>query len=310
MTFPGLGVYPGLGTFPGASGSTERVAPPLLTIDGLDFGVDDGETLLVYDTLTGWHGGPGSRSSFADRPNAHGSFDAPVYREERVVTVGGWAYSDMRSKVLLAIRKVTGCLAEGQMGDVTVDDPDEGKLTIQARLTDGPLVAWDSFDHCWTWQFQVTAPDPLKYGPTVSSPPTPLPSAGASGLAFPLFGGTGKLEFGAPGATGLAVVSNPGTADTTALFTVTGPVLGGLVIADVATSSRIVYAGDVPAGALLVIDSADGHAWLNGANRDSELTVSQWWLVKAGTRCTVAFSTLGVPGQAGFLTVSIRPANW
>lgn len=307
MTFPGLDLFPGLDVFPG--GDVERVGPTLLTVDGRDFGVDDGETLLVFDTLTGWYGGPGSRSNFVDRPAAHGSFDGDVYRASRVVNVAGWAYSNTRANVMAAIRDVTGCLAEGQIGDVVVDDPDDGKLTIAARLTDGPLVAWDAFDFCWTWQFSVTAPDPRKYAASVSAVAR-LASAGSAGLVFPLFDGTGVLDFGPPTSTGQATLTNSGTADTTSLYTVNGPVLGGFVITEQSTGDRNVYVDDVPAGAVLVIDPATGTAELNGADRSDQLTLSQGGLIKAGRSSTVVFSALGSPAQSGFLTASIRPAYW
>jgi hypothetical protein len=306
VTYPGTSLYPGLGTFPGSSGDTARINPVLLTVDGLDFGVDDGTVGVVFDTLTGWYSGPGSRSNFTDRPSAHGSFDGPVYRTARVVTASGWAYANSRAAVMAALHKMTGVLAEGQSGEVVVDDPDYGKLSITARLTDGPLIAPFNEVH-WTWQFQLTAPDPHKYGATVSAV-TALASAGATGLAFPLYGGTGKREYGSAGASGQATVSNPGTADATLLFTVTGPLYGGFAITDTATGNRVVYAGDVPAGAVLIIDCATGRARLNGADR--ALQVAQWWTVKAGSSSTVAFAALGVPVQSGFLTVSIRPAYW
>lgn len=311
MTLPGPDLFPGAGTFPSVLDHFRGtpLTPVLLTVDGNDFGTDDGQVLLVFDKLDGWYSGPGSRTNFTDRPNAHGSFDAPVYRTARVVTVSGWAYSDSRAAVVTAIRRLTGILAEGQAGVVTVDDPDYGTLSITARLTDGPLIGWDSFDHCWTWQFSVTAPDPHKYGIELTAS-TPLPTPGAGGLVFPLFDVTGLLEFGAPGVRSQIMLSNSGTADTYLLFVVAGAVLGGLTITDVATGRQITYVGDVPFGAVLTINPVTGRADLNGADRTGLLTSNEWWPVTAGGSSTVQFSTQGVSGQSGTLTASIRPAYW
>jgi hypothetical protein len=130
----------------------------------------------------------------------------------------------------------------------------------------------------------LVCPDPYKYGPEQQFT-TALPAPGASGLTFPLFDGTGLLEFGAPGNSGRITLSNPGTEDAWPTFTVSGPVLGGLSITDVATGRQIVYAGDVPAGAnLLVIDAAAGRAYLNGADRTGELTVEAVVARPAGRR--------------------------
>lgn len=288
-----------------------QVAPALVTIDGLEIGtVDDDGVVLTFNKIDGWHGGPGSRSSFTDRPNDHGSFDARVYRTARVVTISGLATAPSRMAVALKLHKLTAALAEGQLGPVVVDDLDYGTLSISARLTDGPLVDWNSSANQWAWQIQVTAPDPRKYGPPVSVP-TNLPAPGSGGLVFPLFQGSGKLQFGTPGTSGRITLVNPGTADAWPTFQVTGPVIGGLSLTDVDSGRQIVWLGDVPDGAtLLIIDSTSGHAELNGALRDDQLVTKQWWPVPKFGASTVQFSTLGVAGQTGTLTATIRPSYW
>lgn len=155
---------------------------------------------------------------------------------------------------------------------------------------------------------QLIAPDPFKYGAPYVPTAIGLPSSGG-GLAFPLFDITGKLEFGAPGNSGQVTLLNAGTVDAFPVFTITGPVLGGITLSDTATGRRIVYAGDVPSGAtLLIIDSADGTASLNGADRTTELLLKQWWPVPAGGSSTVQFATQGAGGQTGTLSASVTPA--
>lgn len=287
-----------------------QMSSRLLSIDGVDFGVDDGGVGLAFDTLDGWDSGPGSRTAFTARTNGHGDFDAPSYRASRVVTATGLAYAGSDVEVAGVLVRMMGVLAEGDLGQVSVADAAFGDLSIMARLSDGPLVAPASDRNAqWTWQFSVTAPDPRKYAAAVPSPSS-LPSSGVGGLQFPLFTGTGKLEFGTPGVSGQVTLANPGNATTWPTYAITGPVLGGVLLTEVPTGRRIVYAGDVPAGALLLLDSASGHAWLNGSLQDGNLTVAQWWSVPKFASTLVQFATLGALGQAGSLVASIRPAYW
>lgn len=293
--------------------SLVQVTPALVSIAGVLVGQQDADTGvgLTYNKLSGWYDGPGSRSAFTDRAQDHGSHDARVYRTARVITIGGFGYADTRADVARLLHRISMPLAEGQLGTFSVDDPDYGPpLSVQARLTDGPLIGWDDDALAWTWQMQFTAPDPRKYAAAVTVS-TGLPTPGVGGLSFPLFDGSGKLEFGRPGDIGQVTVSNAGTADTYLTFEVDGPVLGGVALTDVATGRQIVYAGDVPSsGVLLVIDSASGRASLNGSDRTGELTVRNWWPVKAQSSSTVQFSTLGAAGQSGQLAASIRSAYW
>jgi hypothetical protein len=262
--------------------SAVKVAPARVRLNGLDIGVvNDGNVVLTYNKLDGWHGGAGVRTNFTPRSNEHGSFDGPAYRSELVITIGGNASGPSRAAVAATIHKLTGALGDGQLGVVEVHDPDYGNLSVRARLSDAPQVDWGVASQ-FVWQIQVTAPDPLKYGDELTWV-TDLPKPGSSGLTYPLFGGTGKLEYGTPGEDGRITLINPGTAKAWPVFQVNGPVLGGLSITDVTTGRQIVYAGDVPDEAvLLIIDSANGRASLNGADRSAELTVKQWFAVPPG----------------------------
>lgn len=282
-----------------------------ITVGGLPIGVRDDVTgaEIGFTSLKGWYGSPGARGSFQDRVDGHGSFDSQVYRSARVITVSGWLGGPDRATVAGLLHLLNGVIPEGQLGEFAVDDPDYGNLSAMVRLTGEPDDSWDQLATRADFQVQFTAPDPLKYGPPLSVG-TNLP-APAGGLTFPLFQTTGRLEFGAPGMTGRITVTNPGTAATSLVFTITGPVLGGFVLTDVDSGRRIVYAGDVPSGATaLVIDTAYGSAKLNGAERSGELTVKQWWPVPGRGTCTVQFNTLGPVGQSGSMTASLSPAYW
>lgn len=288
-----------------------QMARASLVIDGLDCSGQGADGVqLVFNSVSGWFGGAGVRSSFTPRPADHGSFAGPVFRDNLTPTFSGWAYADTRDQVAAKLMRLCAALADGHVGTVTVDDPSIGALSIQAQLAAAPQIAWDANQNTWMWQLQVVATDPLKYGPQ-QSVSTGLPSPGSGGLVWPLFDGTGKLEWGTPGDPGRVTLTNPGTADTWPQFQVAGTVLGGVVLTDVDSGRQIVWRGDVPAGAnLLIIDSSSGHAYINGSLQDTQLTVKQWFPVPAGGSSTVQFSTLGSAGQSGSLTALFAPAYW
>lgn len=228
--------------------------------------------------ISGWDDPPDARSQFVARQQASGSFDAPVYDDNRVISFTGTVVAPTRAlqrsaalilgRLARALRLGTNLTGHDEDGDKTV----WGRRAPSWKMTSlGPLG--------WKYQVQIVCPDPYKYGPERTFT-TGLPSPGSGGLVFPLFDGTGMLEFGTSGDSGRITLSNPGTDDAWPVFTVTGPVLGGLSITDVASGRQIVYAGDVPDGAnLLIIDAQAGRATLNGADRTGELTVKQWFPV-------------------------------
>lgn len=281
---------------------------PVIQIGGwLSVGVDgDGVTWRITD-LTGLDDPPPSKSNFTDRPFADGTFDSGVFDDARIITFAGQLIAPSRG-AREAAKLTIGQLSRTLKDPTTVTfTTDGGVYTVTARRSGawtvdplGPLGL--------RYQAMLVCPDPNKYGPLMSAS-TGLPAAGATGLAFPLFATTGRLEFGTPGNPGQVTLLNPGTTEAALTFTITGPVLGGIVLTDTASGRQIVYADDVADGAtLLIIDSATGRATLNGADRSGELTVKQWWTAPADGWSTVQFATLGVSGQTGTLTASLRPA--
>lgn len=260
----------------------------------------------IMRTLTGWDEPPDARTSFTPRANAGGSFDAPVYDGDRVVSWSGLVETldvATREKVKLQLATLGRALRQG--ADFVGNDADGVPKTVHARRSTGWNVA--PFGPCGIqYQAQIVCPDPSKYGPPMSVA-TGLPTASPAGLAFPLFGGTGKLEFGDPGLSGQVTLTNTGTDDAWPTFVVTGPVLGGVVLTDVSSGRRIVYAGDVAdTGVLLVVDSAVGRASLNSSDRTGLLTVRQWTPVPPGQSRTWQCATLGAPAQAGTCTATIK----
>lgn len=268
-------------------------------------GTDANGTAWKMTGLTGWDEPPDSRETYVSRVG-DGSFDAPVFDDVRVVTWMGLLVAPDRATRQACKLTLTTLAAALKAGADLVGNDEDGPKTVHAKRSPGWKVA--PFGPLGLqYQAVVKCPDPFKYGPT-QTVTTGLPAPGSAGLAFPLFNGTGKLEYGTPGDSGQVTLSNPGTSDAWPTFTITGPLLGGVVLSDVASGRQIVYSGDVTSsGVLLIVDSSVGRATLNGSDRTGQLTVKQWWPVPAGGSSTVQFSTLGAPGQTGTLTASVAP---
>lgn len=253
------------------------------TVDGItgwaSRGVDaNGVRWRHSSEISGWDEPPDARDNFTARTNAPGSFDAPVYDDNRIISWTGTAIAPSRAQ-REAAKLVFGRIARALRDGANVVGHDEdGDKTVWAKRSPGWKVR--PFGPLGLqYQAQIVCPDPFKYGPSRSFS-TGLPAAAAGGLVFPLFNSTGLLEFGASGTSGRVTLSNPGTKEAWPVFQVAGPVLGGFSITDVASGRQIVYGGDVPGGStLLIIDAAAGRATLNGADRTGELTVKQWFSV-------------------------------
>lgn len=260
-------------------------------------------------TLLGWDELPDSRQDSQVRPQAHGRFDAPVWADERVVTLQGQIVSQDRDALLRELSSVMGW-PSGRGPAETLTVTRAGRtLTASARLrafrtpTDGN---WSVGQVPFAIEWRCA--DPLRYG-TASTLETTFPQR-KGGLRFPLFTPAGHLFFGERSTSGQVTVANDGTADAWPQFTVTGPVPPFQIVA-VNSGRRLVFSRAVNAGDVLLIDSATGVVVLNGGDVDYSgyLTTAEWAPIGAGASETFAF--LPVEGDGtGSLAVTWRSAWW
>lgn len=271
-------------------------------------------SLWLFDTLDGWHDGPPVKGSTTDRPAAHGVFGERVWRGARMVSVRGSVLCVSRAQASRVQMTLAALLAEGHLADLTVSDVDQGDLTATVRLATDPSINWDRVSTVVDYDLRFLAPDPLRYGAPVSVS-TSFPEL-VGGLEYDLYtdgagADLGYLDYGAASTTGRVALSNPGTADSWPQFEVTGPVSSaGFEIATVGTDARLVFAGGVPAGSRLVLDSATGAVLIDGqADRAGLLTFRDWAPIPAGGSVEYAFIPRG-PSSDASLSVSVRPAFW
>jgi len=274
--------------------------------------VDVNGSQWTFSATKGWFDGAPSKGGTSDRPNAHGVFAERTWKDGRLITVTGHVWAPTRRLAADAQWTLAALLAEGTFGDFTVNDPDQGVLTSSVRGEGTPQIDWDGrqdIDCLLTF----LAPDPLRYAsPVTVSTGFPVQSGG---LEYDLYTDstvdTGFLEYGVGGASGRLTLDNLGNAAVYPIFEIAGPVpTVGFEIIRVGTGERIKFAGSVPAGSSLAIDSATGYAVIDGvADRGGLLTVRDWFSVPAGGSIEIEFVPLG-SFSAAQLTASFRPGWW
>lgn len=281
--------------------------PAQITIDSLVLGALDGDVAWGFESIDGWHNGPGVQVDQEQRIVSHGQFGQPGHRTGRTITVNGWVLGDTRGPVAAALRELDAVLADGQFSTFTVDDVDEGVLSATVQLLDRLQVDWSTPTEA-RFQIQLLAPDPYRYGAVSSDSTGFAMDAVGAGLVFPLFPG-GVLDFGALGDPGIASVSNAGTASASVVFRVAGPA-DGFTITDTTTGKRVTYLGDLPAGSELVLDGRDGSVVIDGvADRSGDTVVEAWPVLGAGQSRDFLFAPLGGT-TAAVLTTETTATYW
>ena len=296
---------------------------PLVHLDGISLGyhykqvLDEDGTEWILTNFTGWWDGPPVRTNRTDRPSGSGSFRGPAYRGARVITIEGTMTARDEDSLQRARDRITGwCANQRELHPLQVDEIN-GARFVDVELDDQPITKprtpWSD-----TFSLQVAAPDPRKYGPWEST---------STGMAQPGIGGVDAsdpgasatepgLSAGEPASTGVARVFNSGTADSSPLLTVQGPVVRP-VIREVDTGTSLSYSGTLAAGEFLVINTGPfaakgypGYQPLLGgtANRRNLLTRDgPWPLIPAGGTAGFALDAMGLDPNA-LLIVEHRQA--
>ncbi len=278
-----------------------------LTVDGLTFSTEgwaspSGYTLWL-DSMEGWDDGTSVRRDRTPRTWGHGEFSERGWRGARLVTIEGEATSPTVEIATLAAQDLASVLGDGLAGALEVTDTATVDMSAGAFLFDAPKVTWTN-DTTPKFQIQFICPNSRKFGAPVSAV-TSVASAGGA-LEYPL---DDVLDYGTSGDPGTLTLSNPGTADTAPVFTITGSMPAGFTITHVQSGRKLVYSAPVLAGQTIRIDTADGSVWLDGSSdRSSKLTVRAWTRLAKKSTGTWLFESVGSAGAQ--LTVEVRPAWW
>jgi hypothetical protein len=222
-------------------------------------------------TLEGWDS-PEIRSEFQEREADHGAWASPVYLGSRPVTLAGTVEAPDRASLDTALDQLY--VAAG-LGDTTLTVWESTPKQATVRRS-GKLLAQHITDRTATWSVMVTAADPRRYGTTLQTGTTGLPST-TGGLTFPV---TFPVTFSATTVSGQINAVNVGSMDTRPIITITGPVVAPVVSALYPDGSvrQLIYSQDLATGDVLVIDTDAHTVVLNGVvSRRRFMTVSGGW---------------------------------
>jgi len=250
-----------------------REQPHVFAYAGMPLtGFDENGVWWSVNAADGWHSAPGLRSSRESRSGQDGDWAATPLRSSRIIRFQG-KMREARDLAALeaSVRKFA---ALPMSGEVTGESP-WGALSGQALLEDAPQVELLS-PMVAVWQFAVSLPDPLLYGPDT------FDSTGLNGVS-----GTGRVwprvwprDWGVPaGVTpGAIAVSNAGTAAYWPRLRIDGPVDRPVVTVN-ETGDWVRYNGSLAAGQYLDIDCANRRVLLNGfVSKAPLVTFSGRWL--------------------------------
>lgn len=209
----------------------------------------DTSFVITPGGLKGWMSGTTIRRDEVARPSAHGAFDAPGFQSARVVSIEGAILATSEDVLERMILQLTGLLADGSTGQLTVQD-DHGNAT----WADVRLAAQTQVDRSTTgreadFQVQFWAPDPRRYGDLQSFPPAGASAATGSVSVFHRgnFPAHPVISIGsAPSA--YEITSPAGT------FSVAGAAAGGTHVVDMRT-------GRVTRNGVLMPGVSSGATW-------------------------------------------------
>lgn len=133
----------------------------IVTFGSLEFVGDGSPATYTLASLGGWFGGVEMRHEMTSRPNAHGDFDAPVYKSGRIITLSGLILASDVASYEAAVDALETITQGSSASTLTVAQA-SGTYTILCRrhgsLEIDPVV----YGHQARYQFHLWARNPDK----------------------------------------------------------------------------------------------------------------------------------------------------
>ncbi|MCO1575369.1 phage tail family protein [Crossiella sp. SN42] len=270
---------------------------------------------IVVEEATGWSGSAAARTGRDERPQQHGTYRSPTFRQAAVITLSGWLWAASPATRLAAENRIAAlCADPHRLYVLRHNDTTSGDDTVRQVELDGPVLLTPR-RQLTAFSIQLAAPDPVRYAPEPFTASTGLPLEG-TGLDWTAADGgldwdnTG-LNWGKPASTGTLTMTNSGTAPSWPRWTITGPVASP-EITDPATGRGLRLAADLGASQRLVIDT---HPHRRSVSLDGMpgyrpyLVRADWMPIPPGQALTAAFRS-GAPSAAALLTAHWSTAWW
>ncbi|MGW6703617.1 phage distal tail protein [Streptomyces sp. NPDC054956] len=265
---------------PGASLGGRRV-----DLGGISLGMVDAAGVAWHlQTLEGWDG-PDQRAEYSLREADHGAWAAPVYLNQRPITLAGKIEAADITALDTAMEQL---IAAGSLTDTTLTVYETTPKRATVRRSGSPLLR-PITDRIAQYSLLVTAADPRRYSTTLQSQSTALPTV-TGGLTLPI---TLPITISTTMVSGSITLSNAGSIATRPTLTITGPVVTPTVVAALpgGAVTQIAYGATLQAGDVLVIDSAARTVVLNGTASRRLYFSGTWPEVPAGSSVTYSWSS-------------------
>lgn len=233
--------------------------------------VDTNGVAFYLQTLEGWDS-PDVRAEWTEREGDHGAWASPVYLGARPVTLGGTIVAPTQALLEQAMDQLR---AAAGLTDTVLTVWETVPKQVTVRRSGKPLLQYVT-DTTATYSVLVTAADPRRYGTTLESESTLLPSV-TGGLTLPA---TTPWLLSATVVAGQVDAANEGNFESLPLLTITGPVVAPQIQAQMPDGSvrLLTYGQDLASGDVLVIDTDAHTVILNGTvSRRRFLTVPSGW---------------------------------
>lgn len=283
------------------------VQPRTVSIGSFLADYDGAGDFRITNALTGWDDAAPSEVGIEPKMQQDGGWDAAGVLRPRVVGVTGEVVQASHAAAH-AVRGELVSLGPSTLHQLVVESTGVGRpLSALVRVTQPAVVEWLGPVR-FRYSIQLTAPDPLKYGPVTFAKTGLSSSAGGTGLVYPL---TYPRDYGiAPGVTpGALTVTNVGSSSYFPRLRIDGPVTNPVVTVS-ETGDRIAYTGTIAAGQWLDIDCARRRVLLNGQVSHRYLTsfVGGWLAIPVGG-ASVSW-TADDAGAAATLSVWAYEGAW
>lgn len=237
--------------------------------------IDSDADFRVTAKLTGWEDAAPVRSAIENRAQQDGGWDAPGQFGPRIITVDGVVDLPTHAEAMAVCDALTA-LRLNEVHEFIVDNEAVGARSAMVRVTQGAVLEWVNGE-CFTYTLQVTAPDPLKYGPATFAQ-VPLTASGSgTGRTWPRVWPT---DWGVPaGVTpGAVSLANAGTAGYWPRVRIDGPVTNPVLTLN-ETGDTVRFNGSVAVGQWLDVECDRRRVTLNGvASRRFAVSASGNWL--------------------------------
>lgn len=280
--------------------------PNHVTVGGFVADVEEPGRWRVTTQVDGWTTSAGVRSKLIDRAGQDGAYDATSTYSARVIDLSG-SVSEPSDWQALDAAEALASLSVRDLIELAVDNATQGRRSCKVRVTVAADIVWIGSQQ-FTWTLQVTAPDPLKYGPARTTSTGLEGSAGGTGLVFPT---TFPLDFGVPPGVvpGSMSLPNVGKATYWPTIRLSGPVPNPKVTLN-NTGDFVRLGFTLTASQWVDIDCANRSVLLNGQNSLAKfVTFSGNWLAVPPGGASISW-TADAADPAASMTVSHYEGAW